>query len=134
MALQIKYKPANDDEIPNAYARIGSVSFCTRNGAQKFSVSFDVFRNKAASDAGRPPLGGMDFNFTDTPEKRVEKERTLEDGTKEKYDEVTPAVTDFSDAWKLLQNEGDKRALAYEFVLERRSGKQGSEFKDAVSV
>ena len=134
MALQIKYTPSNDDEIPNAYARIGSVSFCTRNGAQKFTVSFDVFRSKAASDAGRAPLGGMDFNFVDTPEKRVEKERTLEDGTKEKYEEVTPAVLDFTEAFTLLNEAGDKRALAYEFVLERRSGKQGSEFKDAVSV
>ncbi len=57
MALQIVYEDAFGNTYPNAYARISKrVHINAPDGTKSTYIEVDIYKNKAAKNAGKPPL------------------------------------------------------------------------------
>ena len=136
MALRLPFTPPNDETIASAYCRPLRFSHDETKGRESTTVQMGVWRNRAASDAGRPPLAAMDFTFADTPavaEVTRDVEKTQPDGTKATVKEVvTKAVpagtrkTRFEENMKTM----DRKKAAYSLLKADHSG-PGKEFAAA---
>ena len=127
MALQIVSEFSGID-LPDAYCRVSGVSINTpADRPYSIGIHVEVFASAAAKAKGGKPINGMDFSFTDVPEK-IETKPVLVDG-KPSLDKdgaqitaeiVTPAKPDFTDLYKILMAGGDPRAMVYEALKSRR--------------
>lgn len=126
MALKIQTEFSGID-LSGAYCRVGNTQITTPyNGPYSISIHIDIFASMAAKEAGAKPLSGMDFTFTDIPEKREMKQVVIdgvpqvEDGKKVMEEVVTPAKPDFTELYTILSNGGDPRAMVYNALKARR--------------
>lgn len=133
MALQIASEFAGI-ELPTAYCRVKNTQISTpADRPYSITINVDVFASAAAKAAGAPPIRGMDFTFTDIPEK-IEKVPVMENGVQIKdadgqpitEDVVIPAHLHFTELYEVLSAGGDPRAMVYEALKSRRHEFDGS--------
>ena len=117
MALQITSE-FQGIELPTAYVRIEDIHMVVRP-RKILSVRLSVYANKAAADAGKAMLTGMDFSFEDW----AQETRVDENGDTIVTKEASTAFTRFNTA---LSAAKDPRASAYTFIKAERSELAGA--------